>query len=119
MHTHTHTHTHTCTHTHMHTYTYTHTDMHLYALLKHVSPLTSHAPTSLPLPQESDTGSALVNLHVRLLQSMESKLIDFQRHLRREFLWKKLLYGPTPGRTEAEVSMVAHCDGLLVVETQH
>lgn len=48
---------------------------------------------------------------------MESKLIDFQRHLRREFLWKKLLYGPTPGKTEAEVSMVAHCDGLLVVAT--
>jgi len=50
---------------------------------------------------------------------MESKLIDFQRHLRTEFLWKKLLYGPTPGRTEVEVSMIAHCDGLLVVATQH
>ena len=66
-----------------------------------------------PLPgppmQESDAAHALTNLHIRLHQSMEDKLVGFQKHLRREFLWKKLLYGSTPGRTEEVVRMVSLC----------
>ena len=75
---------------------------------------TMHACSQLSLSltshkQESDFGRALVDLHIHLYQTMEDKLVAIQKHLRGEFLWKKLLYGSAASRTEGVVSRIMTC----------